>query len=739
MPEYLSDELKILLYEQREIYNNSMKIYDVPADGDCAPAAIYIKLALDNNLSLLDKLNNEFNDEIVNKSSQYCYDTEPGSRCFNQKYIKIIRKLVNKNSGYFEINDIFNLISKIKYNIHIWVINDDNFKVYKLFNENSESYITDYDGIKNFNKLPEYTELLNFPIINLFLFEDTDNERGNHFVLIDDIKHEETYNKLFPVGDSIKCKKMNLKYELNINYTNSEIKYNDYNEKKILVLCANNNTINNEKSVKILKKNNLLPINYNIYYVGEDINENVNLSKNNIYKGTIENNYYNIVQNKYDIIINEFCPIRTNITIYTENFYELLNKIIHNNSLFITHDKDETFDKNKIKYNNTKIEKNGNIIYKFIIIFDLNLTIDKLKEVNLNSYCLNHDKPNLKCKLFDENKLIEIINVVNKQYNIINKLYIQKLTVKPSDNIIIIGDIHCNLKALIDIILDLNNKQILNNRFILNKRNHIVFLGDMIDRGQYGIEVLFLVLLLKYKNSKNVHIINGNHEDLEMYTAYGFMNEMKTELKTNTINLVNNFLTRIPCAIFLQFEGDEKYFQLCHGGIDETFNKNYNTLNFYNNIMVLNDIEYDVNGFKWSDFDLKTDYYIFNYKRDAGIITGIKYTETYLNKFKIHSIISGHQDRIPLGFLANENKSLYENNKTYNLYHLKDNNKNKLNPTNDFKALVTSNRITVDSNANADAIYLILSQTNNEKKEGGNRSFYKKYLKYKKKYLMLKN
>jgi len=223
-----------------------------------------------------------------------------------------------------------------------------------------------------------------------------------------------------------------------------------------------------------------------------------------------------------------------------------------------------------------------------------------------------------------------------------------------------------------------------------------------------------------------------------MYTAYGFMNEMKTELETNTINLVNDFLTRIPCAIFLQFEGDEKYFQLCHGGIDETFNNKYNKLNFdKDNIIVLENIDYNDNGFKWSDFDLKTNDYIFNNIRKAGIITGINYTTEYLEKFNIHSIISGHQDMIPLGFLANENKSLYENNKKYNLYHLKDNNKNKLNPTNDFKALVTSNRITNDPNA--EAIYLILSQTNNEKKEGGNISFYKKYLKYKKKYLMLKN
>ena len=137
----------------------------------------------------------------------------------------------------------------------------------------------------------------------------------------------------------------------------------------------------------------------------------------------------------------------------------------------------------------------------------------------------------------------------------------------------------------------------------------------------------------------------------------------------------------------------------------------------------------------------------------------------HLNKFKIYSIISGHQDQIPLGFLANDNdndKFIYENNYKYNLYHLKDNNNKKLNPTNDFKALVTSNRITGDPNAKA--IYLILSQINikqveqeekdavaEEKVEtykeenkinnskGGNIFFYKKYLKYKKKYLMLKN
>ena len=57
------------------------------------------------------------------------------------------------------------------------------------------------------------------------------------------------------------------------------------------------------------------------------------------------------------------------------------------------------------------------------------------------------------------------------------------------------------------------------------------FLGDLVDRGPYSIEILLIVFQLKVKNPNNVHIINGNHEDIDTYQRYGFDTEMNAEFK----------------------------------------------------------------------------------------------------------------------------------------------------------------------------------------------------------------
>ena len=51
----------------------------------------------------------------------------------------------------------------------------------------------------------------------------------------------------------------------------------------------------------------------------------------------------------------------------------------------------------------------------------------------------------------------------------------------------------------------------------LKEDRYMIFLGDIIDRGPYSIELLFVIMFLKYTNYNNVFIINGNHEDYPIY------------------------------------------------------------------------------------------------------------------------------------------------------------------------------------------------------------------------------
>jgi hypothetical protein len=82
-----------------------------------------------------------------------------------------------------------------------------------------------------------------------------------------------------------------------------------------------------------------------------------------------------------------------------------------------------------------------------------------------------------------------------------------------ADKIIVLGDIHGELNALLSLlrynnVIDKNNKWVFGN-------GHIVFTGDVFDRGNKVTECLWLIFQLEIQASKaggSVHYILGNHE-----------------------------------------------------------------------------------------------------------------------------------------------------------------------------------------------------------------------------------
>lgn len=95
--------------------------------------------------------------------------------------------------------------------------------------------------------------------------------------------------------------------------------------------------------------------------------------------------------------------------------------------------------------------------------------------------------------------------------------------------VMLVGDIHGNLEAL---------------EFILQKKEEsgcktLLFLGDYVDRGPQGTEVLVKLFQLKLKDPKHIFLLRGNHETIEMNLYYGFFEE----IGSNT-----DFLMRIGCT-----------------------------------------------------------------------------------------------------------------------------------------------------------------------------------------------
>jgi hypothetical protein len=52
-----------------------------------------------------------------------------------------------------------------------------------------------------------------------------------------------------------------------------------------------------------------------------------------------------------------------------------------------------------------------------------------------------------------------------------------------------------------------------------------LFLGDFVDRGIYGVEVLLLLMAIKINYSKNVILLRGNHESRNMTENFTFREE----------------------------------------------------------------------------------------------------------------------------------------------------------------------------------------------------------------------
>ena len=97
---------------------------------------------------------------------------------------------------------------------------------------------------------------------------------------------------------------------------------------------------------------------------------------------------------------------------------------------------------------------------------------------NFVSYLSIKDKLFLESKSNDDNSYVMCKNI-----------YLGK-------KIIFMGDFHSNLHAFIQNLESLQSVGIIDIDFVINPDYMLIFTGDIIDRGPYGIEILYLLYLL---------------------------------------------------------------------------------------------------------------------------------------------------------------------------------------------------------------------------------------------------
>jgi calcineurin-like phosphoesterase family protein len=102
---------------------------------------------------------------------------------------------------------------------------------------------------------------------------------------------------------------------------------------------------------------------------------------------------------------------------------------------------------------------------------------------------------------------------------------LQKSTYKNVDSLYVIGDVHGRYEQLINL---LQNSNIVDKElnWIAGKA-HIIFLGDLFDRGQDVTKVLWFIYGLEEKAEKSggkVHLVLGNHEIMTMTKDLRYVN-----------------------------------------------------------------------------------------------------------------------------------------------------------------------------------------------------------------------
>ncbi|KAJ6237204.1 serine/threonine-protein phosphatase 5 [Anaeramoeba flamelloides] len=206
------------------------------------------------------------------------------------------------------------------------------------------------------------------------------------------------------------------------------------------------------------------------------------------------------------------------------------------------------------------------------------------------------------------------------------------IEISENTNFTVVGDLHGQFFDLLHI-FELNG--------LPSEANCYLFNGDLIDRGDYSLEILVTVFSFKLLYPNSIHLNRGNHETETLNSVYGFYQEVLDKLYGDSISYFNSIFDYLPLVTIL----NKKIF-ICHGGLfltdDVTINEIRNiTRSEKSNRMYLQNPFSIFTCLLWSDPG------IYNGRqpsvRHTSLVFGPDVTENFLKLNNLDLIIRSHQ------------------------------------------------------------------------------------------------
>lgn len=223
--------------------------------------------------------------------------------------------------------------------------------------------------------------------------------------------------------------------------------------------------------------------------------------------------------------------------------------------------------------------------------------------------------------IFTENQIISICDLC------IEKLKTQPTLVHVSGPINVVGDIHGNLHDLLRILFNSG----------LPPQTSYLFLGDYVDRGNYSLEVVTLLLTMFLIYPDSITLIRGNHETRDVNSVYGFKDEVLSIYGSlDVFDKVNEVFDYLPLSVVIN-----NRIACFHGGISPDLHSMEQILQIKKPITNV----YDklVKNILWSDPVTSSTYFSDHTQRASSVTFGTMAQDKFLRETKMEMIIRAHQ------------------------------------------------------------------------------------------------